>query len=174
MNKTRIGIDMDDVICDFHGHVFDWCAERFDLDPIHKYKTHTTTLLTPDQKRERTALLNEGHVFREFEAKEGAIEVIERLNRAYDVFIITAAMEHPSSLKPKFDWMQTHMPFMDPLKLVFCGVKYVANVDYLIDDTPDHFEHLDGEGILFSAPKNLEETRYKRVDTWADVAQMFL
>lgn len=174
MTQARLGFDMDDVICDFHGHIFDWCADRFDLDPVHKYKTHTVDLLTEAQRAERKALLDDGNVFRDFAPNEGAVDVIERLSRSYDVFVITAAMEHPKSLQPKFDWIETHLPFLDPLKLVFCGVKYVANVDFLIDDTPGHFDHFSGEGILYSAPKNLSETRYRRADNWQQIAEMFL
>lgn len=174
MDPKRIGIDMDDVICDFHGTIYDWCTDQFDLDPAFKYKRHIADMLTPDQNAQRTALLNDGNIFRDFAPKDGAVDVLKALTARHDVFIITAAMEHPNSLGPKFDWVQTHLPFFDPLQIVMCGHKYMANVDYLIDDTPSHFEKLDGEGIVFTAPKNLGESRYTRVDDWEQVANLFL
>ncbi len=174
MYPCRLGIDMDDVICDLHGYIYDWCVDNFGFDPAFKYKRHIAGMLTPDQAAQRLALLDEGQVFRDFKPNIGAVEVLEQLVQKHDVFIVTAAMDHPRCLMPKFEWVQEHLPFFNPKKLVFCGDKYVANVDYLIDDSLRHFERLEGEAVVYSAPKNLHETRYKRVNTWAEIADMFL
>jgi 5'(3')-deoxyribonucleotidase len=90
------------------------------------------------------------------------------------VFITTAAMEVPSSFNAKFRWLARHFPFIPSSHIVFCGDKCVLAVDYLIDDNARHFERLQGEGILFTAPHNIHETRFRRVNDWFDVRKMFL
>lgn len=73
----------------------------------------------------------------------------------------------------KFEWISEHLPFFNPLNIVFCGEKFIADVGFLVDETPRHFERLRGEGIVFSAPKNLHENRFRRVRNWDDVDQLF-
>ncbi len=37
-----------------------------------------------------------------------------------------------------------------------------------------HFARFRGEGLLFTAPHNVGENRYRRVNDWQDVREMFL
>jgi 5'(3')-deoxyribonucleotidase len=105
---------------------------------------------------------------------EGSQEVIKELNNYYEIFITTAAMEHPTSFCAKYDWLKEHFPFLSDLNFVFCGKKSIINADYLIDDNPRHFEHFKGQGILFTAPHNLKNTSYIRVNNWIEIKDFFL
>jgi 5'-nucleotidase len=42
-------------------------------------------------------------------------------------------------------------------------------VDYLIDDTPQHFAGLNGIGLLFDAPHNRGDKTHYRVHGWREV-----
>lgn len=169
----RIGIDMDDVICDTHRAILGWAETEFGLSLLDRADQQIDHLLDSKQLEVMTHALNRGMLFRTLPAMDGAIEVIGEMVKSHDVFIVTAAMEHPGSLWPKFEWVQEFMPFFDPLKLVFCGDKSIVEVDYLIDDTPHHFEKLSGTGIVYDAPKNRAETRFRRVRNWREIAEMF-
>jgi len=57
---------------------------------------------------------------------------------------------------------------------VFCGDKSIINADYLVDDTPRNLSRFNGEGILFSAHHNVYETRFRRVDSWGEIGELFL
>jgi 5'(3')-deoxyribonucleotidase len=57
---------------------------------------------------------------------------------------------------------------------VFCGDKSIILADYLIDDNLRQLSKFRGEGILYTAPHNVNETRYPRVNNWEDVRTMFL
>jgi 5'(3')-deoxyribonucleotidase len=129
----------------------------------------------PDERRDRIHAyhLADGF-FRRLDVMPGSQEVIARLHERHEVFITTAAMEFPISFTPKYEWLREHFPFIPDNRIVFCGDKSIIQADYLIDDRPRHFEHFVGQGILFTAPHNLAETRYPRVNTWQDVAAMFL
>ncbi|MCG3266913.1 hypothetical protein [Yoonia sp. I 8.24] len=173
MDRTRIGFDMDDVICDTYGSLRLWAETSYDIPAHEKRDMPIQSLLTDSQNQKMVEMLNEGSFFATLDALPKAIDVLETLVKKHDVFIVTAAMEHPACMSHKFKWISEHLPFFNPLNIVFCGEKYVTDVDYLIDDTPRHFERLRGQGIVFSAPKNRDEKRYKRVDNWDDVAAFF-
>lgn len=172
-SQKRIGFDMDDVICDTHGQLLRWAETTYGISAANNHDQPIRTLLNDAQIKQMTDMLNEGSFFGTLSALPGAVETLQSLNENFDLFIVTAAMEHPACMPHKFQWITEVLPFLDPLKIVFCGEKYVADVDYLVDDTPRHFEHLRGEGIVYSAPKNREETRYKRVNNWEEVRELF-
>jgi len=112
--------------------------------------------------------------FRDIDLLEGCRDVVRELAQRYEVFIASAATEVPTSFGAKYEWLREHFPFIPPSHIVFCGDKAVLDVDYLIDDTPRHFERFRGTPVLFSAPHNAGETRFLRVDGWADVRRLFL
>lgn len=174
MQHSRIGFDMDDVICDTYGSLRLWAEKSFAIPAHENLDQPIQALLDDVQIHQMTAMLNEGSFFRSLTALPQAVDVLESLVRRHDVFIVTAAMEHPACMLHKFDWISEYLPFFNPLNIVFCGEKYVADVHYLVDDSPRHFERLRGEGIVFSAPKNRQEKRYKRFDDWKQIGDFFL
>ncbi len=42
---------------------------------------------------------------------EGSQLVLEEINRKYDLFTVSAAMEFPQSLSKKLSWLKEHFPF---------------------------------------------------------------
>src|SRR5262245_64561198 len=100
--------------------------------------------------------------------------LVLELPEMHEVFIATAAMEYPGSFAAKFQWLGRHFPFIPPSRIVFCGDKSILSADYLIDDNDRHFHHFRGQGVLFTAPHNLNVTGYPRVNGWVEVKRMFL
>ncbi len=103
-----------------------------------------------------------------------AQRVIAALQKRYEVFIATAAMEVPTSFVAKFRWLEKHFPFIAPSHIVFCGDKSILRAEYLIDDNPRQLRLFHGEGILFSSPHNAGVTGFRRVEDWQGVEEMFL
>lgn len=114
------------------------------------------------------------HFFRNLEVIEGSQEVIRELSRQYEIYIVTAAMEVPCSFAPKYEWLQRHFPFIPPDNYVFCGNKGIVAAEYLIDDSIYQLERFQGQGILYTSPRNVNETRFPRVNNWHEVREMFL
>lgn len=175
-NKLWIGIDMDEVIADTLGELlirynrdFDAEVSKADLTGRRFWET-----IPAEHRGKVIEYFADGEIFADLPVFEGSVEVIEQLQAKYEVFITTAAMEVPSSFNAKFRWLARHFPFIPSSHIVFCGDKSVLAVDYLIDDNARHFERLQGEGILFTAPHNIHETRFRRVHDWFDVRKMFL
>ena len=115
-------------------------------------------------------LFHDPAFFEDLALIDGSREVIRDLAQRHEVFIASAAMEVPTSFAAKYAWLREHFPFIPTSHLVFCGDKSVLDVDVLIDDTPRHFERFRGTPILFSAPHNRQEQRYRRVSSWARCA----
>ncbi|MEP7141928.1 MAG: 5'(3')-deoxyribonucleotidase [Ferruginibacter sp.] len=108
---------------------------------------------------------------------EDSQEVLIKLNEHYKVFIVSAAMEFPGSLKEKQLWLNDHFPFISWQQMVFCGSKEIIKADIMIDD---HFKNLDfftgGDTILFTQPHNIfaNHGRHKRVNSWKEIGQVLL
>lgn len=117
--------------------------------------------------------LAEESFFLDLEVMEGSQDALRRLSDQYEIFIVTAAMEFPASLAPKYQWLKKHFPFLNEKHFVFCGDKSIIRTDYLIDDTPLNLEKFEGEGLLFSAPHNINNTSYVRLNNWKEVEQYF-
>jgi 5'(3')-deoxyribonucleotidase len=174
--RLRIAIDMDEVIADSVGkhlrvynRAFGAQLTRGDL------AGRSLEDSVPSRQTEATrGLVLEPGFFRDLDLIEDSREVIRQLAERYEIFIATAAMEVPTSFGDKYAWLREHFPFIPPSHIVFCGDKGVLDVDYLIDDTPRHFDRFRGTPLLFSAPHNQAESRFRRLQSWGAVAQMFL
>jgi 5'-nucleotidase len=171
----RIAIDMDEVLADTAGHQLAWYVRDFGptstRDDLHGRHFHT---LVPEAHRPRIREhLNHPTFFRDIPLMPGAVDAVCALRARYEVFVASAAMEHPVSFASKFEWLREHFPDIPPSHYVFCGDKSVLGADFLIDDSPYQLEKFRGEPIIFSAPHNVHETRFRRVVDWPDaVAQL--
>jgi 5'(3')-deoxyribonucleotidase len=171
----RIAIDMDEVIADYHTKhlaVFNRTFnESLSTDDVLGSRLR---LIRPNLANEIIKLADDPSFFGDLDVIAGSQDVIRELSEHYEIFITTAAMEHPSSFQAKFEWLKNHFPNIDSLNYVFCGDKSIINADYLIDDNSRHFRRFRGQGILFTAPHNIHETGYVRVNSWQEVRDYFL
>ena len=111
--------------------------------------------------------------FRDLEVIKDSQRVVKELDKKYDVFIVSAAMEFRNSLEDKVDWLADHFPFISWQRTIFCGLK-IVNVDVMIDDRSRNFTAFDGRPLLFTSPHNKLITEFERVDTWEDIAAKLL
>lgn len=170
----RIAIDMDEVIADFTPKHLRLFNEKFNENIILSDLQGTRLReLRPELVHEIISFLQDPYFFRDLEVMKDSQAVIKELSREYEIFITTAAMEFPTSFTAKYEWLKEHFGFLDDMNFVFCGDKSIIHADYLIDDNVRHFERFCGQGILFTAPHNIHETRYVRVNDWMDVKAFF-
>lgn len=175
-SRLRIAIDMDEVMADSlsrHLQLYNdefgtaLCKQDLQGRPLH--------LAVPEAHRRRIdeIALSDGF-FWDLDVMPGCQEVIRELTKRYDVFIVTAAMEFPNSFLPKHAWLQEHFPFLDIRNVVYCGDKSIVDADIMIDDRIRNLEQFEGVKILFSAPHNLNEKRFLRMNSWAEVQELLL
>jgi 5'(3')-deoxyribonucleotidase len=172
----RIAIDMDEVVADTMSRYLDlYNADfGFDLTRDHFHGRRVFEVIDPAHIARARAYFEREDFFAEIPVMPGSQEVIRELCEHYEIFITTAAMDVPCSFSAKYQWLQRHFPFVPPKRIVFCGDKSIIAADFMLDDDPKHFRRFGGEGIIYTAPHNVHETRFRRVDTWHDVRNLFL
>jgi 5'-nucleotidase len=172
--RLRIAIDMDEVIADAFGKHLDQYNERAgaNLTPELISKKGLNALIPVEQREVFHAIPHTDGFFADMELVAGSREALLELSRNHDIFITSAAMEVPGSFADKFQWMETHFPFIPPSRIVFCGDKNIINADVLIDDRSRHFKGFRGTGILFTAPHNATEAAELRANNWNDVLKI--
>jgi 5'(3')-deoxyribonucleotidase len=172
--RLRIAIDMDEVMADaLSEHVRRYNARFGAAITIFELRGRHLEEAVPAEHREATEALLDASFFEDLEVMPDCREVIAELAEHHEVVIASAAMDVPCSFDAKFRWLQRHFPFIPTTHIVFCGDKAVVDADYLIDDRARHFARFTGRPLLFSAPHNSAETRYPRVDSWAEVRDFF-
>ena len=103
-----------------------------------------------------------------------AVEVIREMNDRYEVFIVSAAMEFPNSLKDKLEWLGDHFPFLTWKQFTFCGDKRIVFGDHMIDDHDKNLKYFNGKPWLFTSAHNLDITGYDRIEDWREAGEIFL
>jgi 5'(3')-deoxyribonucleotidase len=172
----RIAIDMDEVMADTFQHCLNLYNAEFgqELTPECFDGRHLFEVIAPEHRDHVATYFDRHDFFAGIAVMEGAFKVVRELSERYEVFVVSAAMDVPSSFAAKFQWLQRHFPFIASSHIVFCGDKSIVLADYLIDDNIRQLNAFQGEGILFHAPHNVGETRYRRVRNWNEVRDLFL
>lgn len=172
----RIAIDMDEVMADTLGKYLEVYNADFgrDLKREDLHGKRVMEVAAPEDVPRIRQYFQQEKFFAEIEVMPDSQAVVQALTERYEVFVTTAAMEVPISFTPKFVWLRQHFPFIPSSNIVFCGDKSIICADFLIDDNVRHFERFQGEGIVYTAPHNVHETRFRRVNDWSDVRTMFL
>lgn len=172
---ARIAIDMDGVMADTTQQMIDWYAKRYGVtvDKATLYGIPESSGF-PHETAELRKFLFEPGFFRTKAVIKDSQEVIRALQDKYEVFIVSAALEFPPSLPEKVEWLAEHFPFISWQNIVFCGSKTIIQADIMIDDHVKNLQPFTGQGLMFTAPHNINVTDFKRVDSWQDVAGLLL
>lgn len=174
--RKRIAIDMDETICDTMARHLDWYNQEFGqrLTKQDLMGTKIYHRVPAEHEARVRSYPDNPDFFVDLAPLPDAICTIQQLSQRFDIYIATAAMEHPTSFTAKYEWLVKHLPFLSPMNFIFCGNKGIVNADYLIDDSSRHFQFFSGQGVLFTAPHNVNEAADVRVNNWLEVGAMFL
>jgi len=171
----RILIDMDDVIADAVQRFLDWYERDFGIrytkDDIRGTKLHA--IVPEDHRKTVKEYPHHPDFFKDLPLIDNGREMVEELHNRFEVYIASAAMEFPFSLAHKNVWLDEHFPFIHWKRRIFCGDKSVLKGDVLIDDHDFNLSTFQGRTIMFSAPHNLLDTRYERMNSWLETDRLF-
>ncbi|MEY3322172.1 MAG: hypothetical protein RLZZ417_1755 [Bacteroidota bacterium] len=170
--KKKIALDMDEVIVNIYNRFITLYEEQYQITPNPEDYAGRKFYDLKGAKNYREFLFEPGF-FADLPIFEGAAEVVTWLNTHFDLFIVTAAQEFPNSLIDKYFWLQKYLPFISWKQYVFCGDKSIINADYMIDDHIHNLETFKGVGLLFTAPHNIHENGYIRLNNWKEVKSFF-
>src|SRR5436189_53400 len=112
-NRSRIIIDMDDVLADATGQFIDYYEQEFGVR-VTKESMHFKEEMKrfPDHHDAVYQFTFRKNFFRQMQVNEHSQEVVKKLNARYDVFIVSSAMEFPNSLPEKLEWLGEHFSFL--------------------------------------------------------------
>jgi 5'-nucleotidase len=168
-----IAVDMDGVLANV--------LERFlELDALDTGRRKTLAEIDGLPELEafthvREYVIRKGF-FRSLPVMPGSQAALEKLNRAYEVFIVSAATEFPLSLHEKYGWLSEHFPFISWEQMVFCGSKRIVRADIMVDDHLKNLDPFPGTTYLFSAPHNsrVQSEKHIRVNNWLELERRLL
>ena len=169
----RLAVDMDGVLADVY-------EQFFRYDEKHFGKRRPLEEVIRVEERKAFPYINEyvyrQGFFRTAPVVKDSVRILKEINKHYEVFIVSAAMEFPQSLPEKLEWLHEHFGFLSWQQFVFCDSKTIVDADIMIDD---HFKNLDefkATTILFTQPHNQlrNEGRHKRADSWNEIASLLL
>ena len=166
---------MDDVLADATGQFINFYEKEYGVRVTRESMNNKDEMERfPDHHEEVYQFTFRKDFFRTMAVNENSQEVVKKLNKNYELFIVSSAMEFPNSLNEKFEWLEEHFPFLNWKQFVFCGSKTVVYGDYMIDDLPHNLEKFNGEKIIYSAPHNLQFNHFRRLNNWKEVGDYLL
>lgn len=171
-------IDMDNVITD--GNILN-ILERYIERPIQDGDTFYLQNLVIDKDKFWNDV-KDINIYENAPLIKDAYEVIEKLNKHYDIYIVTSYIwdeEHDMSannLKNKYTYLREKLPFIDPKKYVFTTNKQLMNFDIAIDD---RLKNMKGatKKILFDAWHNKNDElddEVIRVGSWKEIEKILI
>lgn len=174
---------MDDVITDgtFRKQIEEYIGEEIDTDKTGYYLQNAL-----GDKKEEFFRKGPLDMYEDAPLKEGALEVIQKLNSVYDVYIVTsytipdAHYQEGNHLKFKMEYLQKHLPFLRTEQIIYINDKSLIDFDIRIDDSIRHL--MKGETLLlFDAYNNQEITKeelnsknIRRVMNWYEIEDILL
>ncbi|MDT0608457.1 5' nucleotidase, NT5C type [Croceitalea rosinachiae] len=112
--------------------------------------------------------------FRDLKVIKDSQKVLEKVSKKHHVYIASAAMQFPNSLKEKSDWLDEFFPFIPWQNRILCGHKHILKGDILIDDRSYNLHNFDGRSILFTSPHNTKTVDYERANSWLEIEEKLL
>lgn len=171
-----IYLDMDEVLADTYKAHIDIYNEDFgETLSLEECMGREVWQCVPEDRQVsvRNHARTEGF-FSALKPIDGSIRVVRELNKKYEVYIASAAMQFPNSLREKSDWLDTHFPFISWQHRILLGHKHILQGDVLIDDRSFNLQRFKGRPLLFTSPHNIHENHFERVHNWDEVSDLFL
>lgn len=171
-----IFVDMDEVIADtYQAHVDTYNREFGTSFSKAQCSGQEFWRMVPKENQHSVR----GHAdrigfFRDLKVMPDSQEVLRTLFEKHQVYIASAAMQFPYSLKEKSDWLDQFFPFIPWQHRILCGYKHILKGDLLIDDRSYNLEKFEGERLLFTSPHNVNIQDFPRASSWKEIASLLL
>jgi len=171
--RKRILVDMDGVLADTYAKL-----HRLFREETGSEMAVEATLGKLEEEafpKQRRWVASPGF-FRDVPIMEGSREVLEKMNKVYEIIIISLATEFPNSLTDKQLWIMENFPFISWKQIVFCGNKSLISADIMIDDHPKNLDGFGGVTYIFTQPNNVyySNPKHIRIGSWKEIQSALL
>ncbi len=169
-------VDMDEVIADAYGAHIELYNREFgaNLSLSDCYGKEVWQCVPEEHQQSVRKHASRIGFFRDLKPIEASREVLRELMDKYELYIASAAMQYPNSLKEKSDWLDKYFPYIPWQNRILCGDKHILNGDILIDDRSYNLQKFQGRSILFTSPHNVHSNGFERAENWSTVAELLL
>ena len=189
MYKKSIMIDMDEVIV--IGRFSEFLVEFLEEVDFNQLHSQYRQDLIKGREEEFKKIYQYKNLYKNdngdyIEPLPNCVEVIQDLNKKYDVYIATTyiwkenVIDVSTNLKNKFEYIHYWLPFVDTNNFIFITDKTKIKYDIGIDDRITNLENCNKK-LLFTEFRNkkltneeLEEKCVIRVNNWLDVKKELL
>lgn len=171
-----IYLDMDEVLADTYGAHLDIYNEEFGENlTVEDCMGREVWQCVPVDRQQsvKDHARNEGF-FSSLKPINDSIRVVKELHLKHEVYIASAAMQFPNSLREKSDWLDQYFPFISWQHRILLGYKHILQGDVLIDDRSFNLQRFNGRPLLYTSPHNIGENHFERVHDWEHIADLFL
>ena len=185
--KKKIIIDFDDTIYEsiFVYRINEFLGTNYKIEDFKDYLLDD--VVPKDKKKDFYKFLVKTDLYGEDLIISDAIEVIEKLNKVYDVYICSGCVMFncPEESAPvfmyKYRCLLRNFPFLSPFKFIFTQSKDLVDADIIIDDNPDYLKKDRETKILFDSYHNgeltdeyLKENNIIRAKSWKEIKNILL
>ncbi|MDP9047100.1 MAG: 5'(3')-deoxyribonucleotidase [Bacteroidota bacterium] len=171
--KKTIAIDMDGVIADVEPQLIKYYEQLYGIITTREAIQGLSGAEAFPQDAFTKSMLKTPGFFRTLTVMPGAVAAVKRLTENYAVYIVSAAIEFPTSLFEKIEWLKEHFPFIGWRNITLCGDKSIIHTDYLIDDHCKNLDFCNGKAIMFNAHHNQNDHQHLRVYNWEEILTLF-
>ncbi|MCI8393895.1 MAG: hypothetical protein HFH86_00215 [Bacilli bacterium] len=150
---------------------------------------YVSNILTPEENSKYLDYFYQNiNVYEKSHLIPDAIEVIQELNKYYDIYICSAFIDKRKPLacsiqaKYKYEWILKNMPYIDPKKIILTSSKDLIMCDVKIDDKVSNLK--DGYGkikLLLNQKHNesysneeLAQYGILRVKNWREIYKLLI
>jgi 5'-nucleotidase len=169
-------VDMDGVIADFEGGVFDRFKELYPDKPAIPLEERTTFYVKDQYSAELRPLIESIYLapnfYRNLKPIRGSLEALMHLSEKNDLFICTSPLSnYANCVGEKYDWVMNWMGKDWVKRIILCKDKTLVRGDLLIDDNPKPEGTLSPtwEHRLYTQPYNSSVRGKKRI-SWVTYA----
>jgi len=187
MNKKKILIDVDEVICN-PGFLFlmnKFLGTNYKMDDFTEY--YIDDVIEENKRQQFYDYFVENNTYENAQIYENVKEVLEKINNKYDVFIYSSCVnpyfknKSGKEFTKKYEFLISNFPFLDPFKFIFASVKNMIKADIQIDDRLNNLMGDVGLKLLYTAYHNkniskeeLDKYNIIRVNNWKEIESILI
>ena len=158
-------LDVDEVMT-FSGFlqaVNEFLGTSYEIDDLDNYYIDRS-LIPAERIDEWREFMNGQNFYENPDILPDAIEVIERLNQKYEIYICSSCVNRLNLagsgklFADKYNFLMRYLSFLNPEYFIFTSVKHLFRADIQIDDRIENFDNGVGTKILFPSYHNKEYT----------------
>lgn len=188
MQKKKILLDIDEVICNpgFLYLINQFLGKDYKIDDFTDYYIDDI-IGDEEKKQEFYKYYLQYNAYDYAELLPGAYEVIEKLNKEYDIYLCSACVnpffiqDSGKMFMDKYNWILKTFPFLNPNNFIFTNAKNILEADIQIDDRMQNLKGNVKLKLLFTSYHNkelsdieLKELGIIRVNNWKEIESILL